>query len=499
MAVLALVLFTLFYQLGTRALNEPDEGRYAGVGYEMMATGDWLTPRLNGIPHLSKPPLTYWMIGISVKLFGVNEFAARLPSALAALGTLLALYLMVRGAADERAALWAVVMLTTSALFFVAARLVTPDMLLTCWITWSVWALWRRSNWLFVFLALGMLTKGPVAVVLPLFAMIGLQPPLRAFRWGLGALVFLAICAPWFVILAIQNPELWRYFLVREVVQRVVSGEHGRGKAWWFFIPVLLGGFMPWTFQVFHRRKLDPATRMFAAWIVLGLLLFSISRSKLPTYVLALMPAMAALAAMAPASRWRQALSGVALAAALGVLVYYLRTQWGLPPPWGTALITVAVMGALVGLFNRHAVVATFVVVVLAVISLLPRIEQKLLHNTSAKFFAGRILREDPNREALVICHQLFPRGLPFYLQSSVWWYNPGATNVTHVFEFHHPAPGTPLVVTDTARYREMLTGTQHVFCVASHNDAETIRQLTGARWFELERNGKGVLLSNRP
>ena len=499
-AVLALVLFTLFYQLGGRALNEPDEGRYAEVGREMMASGDWLTPRLNGIPHLSKPPLTYWCIAASLRLFGVNEFAARLPIALAALGTLLALYWMVREARDETTALWAVVMLVSSALFFLVARLVTADMLLTCWVTWSVWAIWRRSNWLFVFLALGVLTKGPVAVALPLFAMIGLRPHWRDFRWGRGLLVFFGIAAPWFVALAIQNPDLWRYFLLREVVQRVASDEHGRSKEWWFFFPVLLGGFLPWTFLVFHRRPLDSATRMFAAWVVLGLLLFSLSQSKLPTYVLPLMPPMAALAATAPLRRWLNALTAVALAAALVLLVYYLRSRCGFPSAWGISLIVLATVGALISAFNRHAVVATFLLVVLSVITLLPKIERQLRHNTSAKFFAERILRDDPQRQALVVCHRWFPRGLPFYLQSRVWWYHPDtAASSGKVFEFDHPAPGTPFVVTDSGVYRQILAAATRVFCVASHSDAERMPELTGLTWYTLERAGQGVLLSNRP
>ncbi len=496
--VLALVLFTLFFQLGTRGLNEPDEGRYASAGREMLASGDWLTPRINGIRHLSKPPLTYWCIAASVGVFGVNEFAARLPAALAALGTLLALYLMVRGAADEKTALWAVVMLTTSAMFFLIARLITADMLLTCWITWSVWAIWRRSNWLFVFLALGVLTKGPVAVALPAFAMIGLRPRLSEFRWISGLLIFVVLSASWFVALAIQNPELWRYFFVREIFQRVATGEHGRSQPWWFLIVVTLGGFLPWTFLVFNRRKLDPATRMFAAWAVLGVVMFSLSQSKLPTYVLPLMPPLAALAAMAPPRRWHNALTAVALAAALCLLAYYLRTRCGLPPMWGTALIAMAVLGAAIGLFHRYAVIATFLVVVLAVIALLPGIERQLRHNTSAKFFTDRILREDPERRALVISYIMFPRGLPFYLQSRVWWYKPDATNASHVFEFDRPSPGTPFIVTDAARFREIMTGTQRVFCVASDGDAERIARATGVRWYELERTGKGVLLSNQ-
>lgn len=522
--VLALALVTIFFQLGTRALNEPDEGRYAEVGREMMDSGDWLMPRLNGIPHLSKPPLTYWCVAACLRVFGVNEFAARLPAALAALGTLLALYLMVRRAADELTALWAVVMLTSSAMFFLIARLITADMLLTCWVTWSVWALWRWYHsdnrswrtivWFYVFLGLGMLTKGPVAVALPLFALVGLRwrdPSLRLrqMHWIKGILTLLAICAPWFVALALQNPELWEYFLVREVFQRVATGEHGRSKEWWFFIPILFGSALPWTLLVFGRLKLTAGTRMFAAWAILGLVLFSISQSKLPTYILPLMPPLAALAAMAQPRRWLNALTAVALAAALILVAYYLRSRCGLPEQWVITLNVMAIGGALAALVaalaNRTALfrgiaVGTFLATVCAAVALIPLIERQLRHNTSVKFLAERIRREDPHRKSLIVCHVWLPRGLPFYLQDRVWWYYPQASQTRgKVFELDHPAPGTPFVVTDATRYREMLTGAKRVFCIATTGDAEKMPELTGMTWHTLERTGQGVLLSNQP
>ena len=119
-------VFMLLFQLGGRGLNEPDEGRYAEAGREMMASGDYLTPTLNGVPHLAKPPLTYWLIAFSLKTLGVNEFAARLPVALAAMGTLLAVYLLGRRAAGEACGLWAAVVLLSSLLFLGVARLVPP-------------------------------------------------------------------------------------------------------------------------------------------------------------------------------------------------------------------------------------------------------------------------------------------------------------------------------------------------------------------------------------
>jgi 4-amino-4-deoxy-L-arabinose transferase-like glycosyltransferase len=496
--VLAVVLLALFFQLGARALNEPDEGRYSEAAREMAASGDWLTPRINGFPHLSKPPLTYWSIAASLKLFGVNETAARLPSALAALGALLALYLMVRGIAGEPAALWAVLMLAASAMFFLIARLVTADMLLCCWVTWSVWAIWRRSNWLFVFLALGVLTKGPVAVVLPLFAFIGLRPPLREFRWAIGLPVFLALSASWFVALALQNPELWRYFFVREIFQRVATGEHGRSQPWWFLIVVTLGGFLPWTPLLFRRNNTG-TRRMFIAWAGLGLLLFSLSQSKLPTYALPLMPALAALAAMSPPSRWQKVLTAVCLAGALFGVAYYLQTRCGLSKSGAFVLQTLAILGASLALFSRLAAAGVFLAGVLATVVLLPGVERQLRHNTSMKPLAEHVRREDPHGKALVVGHRCLPPTFLFYLQRPVWAYNPGATNRVAVFEFHHPTPGTPRLVTDLAAYRAMLATTQRVFCVASVDAAERMQDETGVVWHKLERAGYAVLLSNQP
>jgi len=256
-----LVILALFYSLGGRGLNEPDEGRFAEVGREMAATGDWLTPKLNGVPHLSKPPLTYWLIGLSIRTFGATEFAARLPAALAALATLIALYLLVRSAVGEEPGLLSVLVLLSSPLFFVIARLVNTDMLLTCFVTWSVWSLWRwydsaehswyRILWFYVFLGLGLLTKGPVAVVLPLMALAGLRwgnpnLTLRKMHWARGALVVLVITTPWFIAVAGTNVEIWKYFLGREMVGRVVSSVHRREEPWWYFIPVIAGGMLFW-------------------------------------------------------------------------------------------------------------------------------------------------------------------------------------------------------------------------------------------------------------
>jgi 4-amino-4-deoxy-L-arabinose transferase-like glycosyltransferase len=474
--MIAMAALVLFFQLGTRGLNEPDEGRYAEVGRAMAASGDWLVPRFNGIEHLSKPPVTYWLIAASIKLFGVNEWAARLPAALAALGTVVALGLMVRRAADERAGMLAMVVLLASAQFFVVARLITTDMLVSCFAAWSVWALWNwhtsdrscgKILWFYVFLGLGFLTKGPPAVIPPLFAVAALcwknpDLKLRQLCWGRGLLVFLAIGLPWYVALAVRQPQLWDYFLVREVLERVATSVHKRTRPFWYFIPVMAVGFLPWTlalpwagkWRVGSGRSRD-FLRMCAGWWGLSFLMFSVVKSKLPTYVTPLYVPLAAMAALQLARyrRWPAVVAGVTLAIFVGA-------------------------------------VAAF-----------PVVERRLSHQVSAREFAERIRREDPPGTAPVVQCHTFLCGLPFYLQRPVLWYHPPRADKQQedtVYEFSTAHRG-PHILNQPEQLRELLGGPARVFCIAATRRVRRLQEELGQPLVELQRAGDWSLLSNQP
>jgi 4-amino-4-deoxy-L-arabinose transferase-like glycosyltransferase len=323
MAVLALFLF-----LGSRGLNEPDEGRYAELGREMAVSGDWLVPHLNGFPHFQKPPLLYWLTALSLRVFGVNEWAARLPSALAALATVLAVWLLGRRLLGPARGEAAALVLLSSLEFFALARTLTLDMALTACVTAAVAAFVFRRTWLFfVLMGVGFLTKGPLALVIPCCAALGWQYVARRrgeaqpIPWLRGVVLALAIGLSWFVVLSIRRPELFEYFWRYELVQRFASHAHGRSKPIWFFIPVLIIGFLPWTpwavaglrgaWRRLRERNLEPAQALLLAWVIPPLLILSLSGSKLLTYVLPLLPAMAlAVAARlrTPERAWRIAL-----------------------------------------------------------------------------------------------------------------------------------------------------------------------------------------------
>jgi 4-amino-4-deoxy-L-arabinose transferase-like glycosyltransferase len=327
-AWLAFAVAALFLFLGTRGLNEPDEGRYAEIAREMTVTGDWLVPHLNGIEHFQKPPLLYWLTAASMRVFGANEWGARLPSALAALGVVVLTYGIARRLFDRNAAVAATLVLVSSIEFFALARLLTPDMLLTFWITAAIAALVYHRGWLFfVCMGFGFLTKGPMALVVPISGAIGWQlaaPPdseKLTLPWVRGLALTLVIGLSWFVCLSLRDGVLFDYFWRYELVERVASSTHGRSKPVWFFLPILLVGFLPWIFFLPERARdiwmrwrngeWSKADLLLLFWIVPPLLVLSFSGSKLPTYILPLYPALSLLVARSvrvQALQWRVAI-----------------------------------------------------------------------------------------------------------------------------------------------------------------------------------------------
>jgi len=325
--VIAGALF--FWRLGQLPLTEPDEGRNAEVAREMLALHDAVTPHYDTLPYLDKPAFFFWLVAGSFRLFGVSEWPARLPSALAALGTLLLVWLMGRRMFGESAGLVAGVIFATAPLVMVFARLVIFDMTLTFLVTLALAAFWlthgtdgameggrRRSLEYLVFVAAGAasITKGPVGFVLPLLA-IGVYAAvqrnlgaLKRLAWAPGLAVFLAVSLPWFLLVSRRNPDFPRYAFWDETLLRFSTG-HGmhRGGSVFYYIPVFLLGFLPWSFTLLFaavnrlkawRRLRDEsraAEAFLLSWAATVFVFFSISHSKLPAYFLPALPPLAVL------------------------------------------------------------------------------------------------------------------------------------------------------------------------------------------------------------
>jgi 4-amino-4-deoxy-L-arabinose transferase-like glycosyltransferase len=308
-----------FYRLGGPVLFEPDEGRNAEKAREILLLNDWITPHENFHVVLDKPIFFYWLIALSYKICGVSEWAARLPSALAAFGCLLVVYFFVRRWWGEWEARWSVLILATSAGFFAFSRIVIFDMTLTAFITLALWAFYQAAHetepnagWgtcalLYIALGAATLTKGLVGLVVPgmiIFFYLLLNNSWRVLgkiHLPAGAVLFLLVVTPWYVLAETHNPGYLRYYLWEEHFGRFVTSKFNRSNPWYYYLYVAPLGLLPWTFmlpatvQKFWRRRPDDKTLWLLLWAALPILFFSLSKAKLPHYILPSFPALAML------------------------------------------------------------------------------------------------------------------------------------------------------------------------------------------------------------
>ena len=325
-ALLAAFVAVWLVSLGQRGLYNPDEGRYAEVPREMLASGDWVIPRLNGLVYIEKPPLQYWATAISEAVFGLNDWAARLYTGVCALLTLYAVWVLVRREWDAQAALRVAVMLGSSLLFVLLGHQLTLDMSLTLFTTLTfvgfciaqraaAWRGWMLLSWAGI--AGAFLTKGLIAGLLPVLTLSVYSVlardfgPWRRLLLGRGALLFAVLCLPWLILIQQRLPQFFQFFFVREHFQRFLTKIEDRYQPWWFFIPVLLAGILPWLLPGLRALCRDWRAsaarpgfdlRRFAwVWCVVVFVFFSASDSKLITYIMPLFPPLALLMATAPA------------------------------------------------------------------------------------------------------------------------------------------------------------------------------------------------------
>jgi 4-amino-4-deoxy-L-arabinose transferase-like glycosyltransferase len=361
-----LCAFFFFFRLSGIGLLGPDEPRYAQVAREMLARHDWVTPTLYGHTWLEKPILLYWGEMLSYTVFGVSDWAARIPSALAATLLVFGAFLTVRRIRYE-ARLDAALMIAASVLILGFARAAATDMLLAAPFALSLlaWFRWYQSGWdqsashagsdataeapptarlwlvLFYALnALAMLAKGPVAPALAALVLIAFCATQRNFRPLLrtldpiGIFVFLAVAAPWYVLIQLRTPEFFRVFFLQHNLARFGSNLYRHKQPFWYYVPVALIATLPWTVWLIHgltdavralRSQFSTATRQLqasdslaadalddagdapsftfeiflAVWAVIPIAFFSLSHSKLPGYILPSIPALLILAAVA--------------------------------------------------------------------------------------------------------------------------------------------------------------------------------------------------------
>ncbi len=310
-----------FSALGTIPLLEPDEGRYAEIPREMLSSGDFVTPHLNGVVYLEKPPLYYWGTAATLRMFGNTEFGARCFTAAVSVVGILLTYWMGYALAGWRTGLYSAIVLSTSFYYYVIGRLNTPDMTLAVMLTLCIFPAYmyhsgktdNRAYLVLSYAAAGLayLTKGLVGVVFPMAVLVlwllfsrRHREIAKAFSLT-GLLLFLAIVLPWTILVQRDNPDFLWFFFVHEQFLRYLTKIHHHTEPAWFFLPVLLAGFLPW---IAFLRRVAVSSRgargtflpredlvFLVSWASFIVVFFSFSGSKLATYVAPAFPPLAVL------------------------------------------------------------------------------------------------------------------------------------------------------------------------------------------------------------
>ncbi len=338
-----------FSNLEYRKLVNPDEGRYAEIAREMVASGDWITPRLNDIKYFEKPALQYWATAAAYTLFGEHQWTARLWSALTGFLGVLMVFFTGRRLFGAEAGWYAALVLGSSLLWVLVGHVNTLDMGVSFFLAAAVCAFLlaqhdaadtrARSRWMlaaWAALALALLSKGLIGLVLPgaaLFLYILIERDWRLagrLRLVAGIALLLALTLPWFVAVSRANPEFFHFFFIHEHFERFLTKQHGRYEPPYYFIPVLLAGMLPWTVTLIDALsrawKRAPqqhfqAQRFLFLWAAVVFVFFSASSSKLLSYIVPMFPALALLIGVRLTQLSARALTWQALPAALAGIV----------------------------------------------------------------------------------------------------------------------------------------------------------------------------------
>ena len=450
--LLAFCVFFFFWQLSSFGLIGADEPRYAQVAREMSARRDWITPTLSNAAWLEKPPLYYWQTMLAYRVFGVSDWAARLPSAIDAFLLVIAVYAFLRRFRSGFE-LDGALMLATAAGIVGYARAASMDMALAATFTiallvWYAWFVSGSQKCLaaaYVFLALATLAKGPVApflavVIIAIFA--SAQRNLKVARetlWFPGIAAFLMVTLPWYVMVQVRNPQFFRVFVLEHNLARFGTNLYHHLEPFWYYAPVTLLGLVPWAAFVvaaliwaswrFRETASDSLSRFLFIWIAVIVVFFSLSKSKLPGYILPAIPPGIALLVeylrtrTSQRPRWAIAAFHALLSAALifsALMIQYILLQHRIP--WGSAsgplivaaIFAVGVFALLVKSGSQAMRLLTLVPVITLAIAL--RFGAPLLDNTlSARPLTSALAQFDPRHLPVAVFWA--PRETEFGLQ----------------------------------------------------------------------------------
>ena len=535
-ALFFLSVAVIYYTgLGTIPLLEPDEGRYAEIPREMLARGDFITPHLNGVVYLEKPPLFYWGNAASFALFGQSEFSARFFTATASIAGVLLTYWMGAVLAGPRAGLFSAMVLCTSLYHYIVGRINTLDMTLAVAMTVAIFPAFlylsgkRESRWYlllsYVGAALAFLAKGLIGVVFPA-AILVIWMALSRRRREIGKAVslpglalFLAVALPWVVLVQRANPDFLWFFFVREHFLRFTTKMHHHYEPFWFFFPIVVAGLLPWL--AFARRAVLAAweargtylpaedRRFLFCWVLFILLFFSFSDSKLATYATPMFPPLAVLFGRA-LDLWADREDGsvrcrtpLALAAILaaGIVLFPPFTRHAIEPSRWVPLCAlpaalILAWGA-VPLFVRRlsaerVVYLSFLLLALFLTSLNRPAAEYLGNYKSVKKLAS-VLSASLREGDVVVQYDTYRQGLPFYTKRR-------SVLVNEVGELEFGASlakDRKAFFLDDAGFLALWNSPARVFCVG-HRDALPLFRRKFPDLRLLYRSDEGILVVNR-
>ena len=308
--ILLLIPFILYIGLlGIMPQMEPDEARYSLIPSAMNQSGNYVTPHIKNVVYLEKPPLVYWATAMSFKVFGENDFSARLFAGFCAWGCILLAYFIGKYFRDEKTGLYAAALLTISAFPFALGRINILDMPLTFFVCFSIWLGYltlteekkKYLYYLFYFsCALAFLTKGVIGVVFPFIVLVLWL--IWAGRWRqiwqlfspIGILIFLIVVCPWLILAQKENSDFLWFFFVREHFLRFTTKMHGKTEPFYYYLPIIIVGTIPWSVYLIKAWKgksikewlfSKEENKLLAVWILFIFLFYTFSSSKLATYI----------------------------------------------------------------------------------------------------------------------------------------------------------------------------------------------------------------------
>ena len=514
--IVTLLLF--FYKIGYRPLWESDEAMHGQIAKEMVLQGDWITPTYDGIPFYDKPILHFWMVMLCFSLFGINEFSARFPSAILGLGGVLLVYLWASRIYSRRAGILSSLVLATSIEYIILSRNVIHDMSLSFFITLCLFLFHysykkqtiTQPTLVLFFASLGcaVLAKGPIGVLLPalIIAVFLLLSKKGAFLlnknifWGI--LIFLMFSLPWYIAMALKNPTYLESFLLEGNLYRFFSAHPVHQQPLYYYLPVIAVGFFPWiiflpaacVYQIrsyFAVRSSDTQFMFIAA--LFPLIFFSLSRTKLPTYIFPAFPPLAILVGTFWSCgidhigeiKWKRyfrysssVLSSIICLGSIAGSIYlgrYLPVYFNTGVP---LMIILLISGLIIPFFTwREKVISSYICIILMMLA---------INLYSVNFVLPEISHYQSPKNLSLRLQRFLPPGKPLIFY--------GRPNRSVIFY-----TGRPNIRIDKKEgIEKYMNKPERIFCLMSLEDYETLENCVKDTVYLIDREGDTVLISNR-